>query len=288
MSRKEIWIERTMIGAVSLALVAAWMMLAAWSAKADNLLAAPDGAWFGSMTFDGMDRTYWVLEPDGVSDGAPILLGLHGSGGTGFGFCTRHGMDIVAENAGAVLICPDATNYDPVRWANGMLYAPTHDDVGFLEALIDQIRAQSSVALGAARVFGHSSGGAMSWRLACESRIGEWYMASSSLMARSITCDPQPAAIMMVFGTLDYSVPVDGNSVKYSLTDTLRLAGAENGCDLRIPADRSRIPPNTTKYAWSCDTTSVLYAVVGGVHDWSPDGIFDTTGAVASFFELEQ
>ncbi|MEA3277427.1 MAG: alpha/beta fold hydrolase [Pseudomonadota bacterium] len=237
----------------------------------------------GTLLYDGLVRTYWAMESSQMKEGAPILLGLHGSGGTGNIFCVLHGMDIVAENAGAVLVCPDATNYDPVRWANGLPNAPTHDDVGFLVALVDHVRAQSPVPLGPVLVFGFSSGGSMAWRLACESTLGERYAVSAALLARSILCDPQPAPIMLVFGTADVNVPIEGNSVKYSLIDTLRMAGAENGCNLRSAA-RSRVPPNTTLFEWVCDEQSMVYAVRDGVHGWSPDGIFNTTGAVWSFF----
>src|SRR5690606_15001121 len=93
---------------------------------------------------DFADRTYELYVPASYSDDqpAPLLLVLHGAGGTGARSQGWLGLDELAEENGFIVAYPDglANNWD---FGNGL---PTRtgtpyrvDDVGFLVWLVDEI-----------------------------------------------------------------------------------------------------------------------------------------------------
>lgn len=111
------------------------------------------------------------------------------------------------------------------------------DDVAYLEALIDDVAAQYNVDDRRVYFVGHSNGGFMAHRLACE--IGDRIAAIVSLAGATwndaAACPAQsPVNILQVHGTDDETIAFDGGNnggvVYPSASDTVAQWAAANGC----------------------------------------------------------
>lgn len=123
-----------------------------------------------TLTHGSVPRTYALHAPDGVKQPAPLLLVLHGRGGTGAQIRQHAGFDTYADRHGFVVAYPDGIDR---KWADARqltLAADKRvgtDDVGFLLALVDKLVSDGLVDKARVYVAGHSNGGFMSLTLAC-------------------------------------------------------------------------------------------------------------------------
>ncbi|MCX5745204.1 MAG: alpha/beta fold hydrolase [Proteobacteria bacterium] len=166
----------------------------------------------------GGDRPTELLVPDAfdASKDYPLLLVLHGYGANGFvqkAYFQTAGL--LASND-ALVLAPDGTtdamgnqfwNADP----GCCDFNHTNvDDVGYLKQLVDDVMADYPVDPTRVVIVGHSNGGYMAYRLACDhaetfAAIGVLAGVASSTPA---TCLPsQPVSVLHMHGTGDTSVP---------------------------------------------------------------------------------
>ena len=178
-----------------------------------------------------MDRRYIVHIPPGY-DGkvsVPIVIVLHGGGGTGKGAATETGWGAKADGAGFLAVFPDAMPPDPTRrshvsrnpqlWndGSGRFYpgqkAP--DDVGFLSAMIDELLDKFVIDERRIFVTGFSNGASMSFRIGSElsKRI-----AAIAPVAGALWMDPlvleHPVPMIYMTGTADPLNLIEGGVPK--------------------------------------------------------------------------
>ncbi len=126
---------------------------------------------------DGRVRRYIVhVPPGGTTDPRPVMLALHGGGGTAAQFKDEAGLDAVADRYGFLAVYPDGTG--PLRdrlhtWNAGpdcCGYAREHDvdDVGFLVALLGDLGSHLTIDRHRVYATGHSNGAMMAYRLGAE------------------------------------------------------------------------------------------------------------------------
>jgi len=196
---------------------------------ADSEVAVvPDGALlpegFESITTaDGRTRSYRVVD---LSDGtpAPLLFVLHGFGGTAAMMSESSEIDQTFADRydlHPVVVYPNGTGAEdglPQSWnAGGCCPFSTFDlvdDVAFFDQLIDDLMARYDIDTERVWVVGHSNGGMMAYRLACElsSRVTAIGVAAGALMIDS--CSPtRPVAALHVHGELDTVVPITGGEI---------------------------------------------------------------------------
>jgi len=72
----------------------------------------------------------------------PLVLVFHGGGGRASGIAPHTGFSRLAEREGFVAVYPDGLER---RWNDGRGYAATHDDVGFVRALLDTLERELSI-----------------------------------------------------------------------------------------------------------------------------------------------
>ncbi|MEZ5540664.1 MAG: PHB depolymerase family esterase [Pseudomonadota bacterium] len=106
----------------------------------------------------------------------PLLLALHGGGGSGRQFQRENALDPVADREVFLAVYPDGTG--PLRerlltWNAGTHccgWARAHavDDSGFLAAVLDDLAARIPFDTGRVYVTGHSNGAMMAYRFAAE------------------------------------------------------------------------------------------------------------------------
>jgi dienelactone hydrolase len=111
----------------------------------------------GPLDYAGHDRTYWLQVPDKEAAPAPLVVLLHGSGGSGL-FMVQQWHDEAAAR-GIVLFAPDSLHQD-AGW-------DLHDDgPGYIHAVIAAVAAQHPVDFRRLYVFGQSGGAVYTLTLA--------------------------------------------------------------------------------------------------------------------------
>lgn len=158
----------------------------------------------------------------------PLLLLLHGAGGTARMALGNTQWPALADREGLLLAAPEGTRRDPHQppafrqnpqaWNDGSGRGHTArqgtDDVGFLAALVGRLVAAHGADPARVFVAGFSNGGSMAFRLAAERPD---LVAAIGAVAGHCWVAPEPAprAVpgFMIFGGLDLLNPIDGGEV---------------------------------------------------------------------------
>ncbi len=183
-----------------------------------------------TLIHDERRRSYHLFVPDDAGPGAPLVIALHGGGGTGRAL-DRFTGDGVTEQAAArgwVVAFPQGIARG---WNDGRTLVTRRDaqraevdDVGFLIALIDELAATRRIDPERVFVLGVSNGGLMAYRLGVEAT--ERFAAIAPVIANhpAVWADGRPAGplpVLVMNGTADPLVPYDGG--------TVRVGDAERG-----------------------------------------------------------
>lgn len=157
-----------------------------------------------TLEHGGRERSYIVHVPAGLEHPAPMVVALHGGGGTGKGFQEQNGMDVVADREGFLVVYPEGTGVLPNRlhtWNSGFNccgYALDNDvdDVGFLRAVIEDVAERTAVERGRVYMTGHSNGAMMSYRFAAEA--ADLVTAIAPVGGALSVADPSPTRAIAV------------------------------------------------------------------------------------------
>jgi polyhydroxybutyrate depolymerase len=176
----------------------------------------------------------------------PLFIGLHGGTGWADQFATTNHIERLAESNAFIAVHPDGVKVTGGRggvWNGGLCCAIAAregvNDVGFINALIDELTAAHEIDSHRIFAFGHSNGAIMSYRLACElaGRIAGIGVVAGVLGVE--TCDPsQPVSVMHVHGTEDESIRITGGAGANSIAgvdfppphDGFDTLAAHDGC----------------------------------------------------------
>jgi polyhydroxybutyrate depolymerase len=173
-----------------------------------------------SLTNDGLVRTFVLYAPDNLpATPCPLVLMLHGGGGSGAGAMTNmteYRWNQLADSNQFIVAYPDGVSN---RWNDCRADASNQssaDDVGFLSALIDYIGTIHPVDAQRVYAAGHSNGAMMCLCLAMElpDRIAAICVNCGSLAAVS-DCSglSRPVSLLYCMGTDDPLVPFDGGYI---------------------------------------------------------------------------
>jgi polyhydroxybutyrate depolymerase len=221
---------------------------------------------------------------------APLVVMLHGYGSNGHDHAEGWGLPALAEREGFVLASPDGT----LDSRGGRFWNATDaccdfdgvrvDDVAYLGALIDDASRQVSIDARRVYVVGHSNGGFMAHRLACEmsQRVAAVVSLAGAGVLEASRCQPRsPVAIAQVHGTRDTIVrPAGGTvfgqplppypSVERTTGDwatRLLCAGPPARGVRTLDLDASLPGAETRVDRWSgCRASLELWTIEGGAH----------------------
>lgn len=249
--------------------------------------AASHAAEIVTITHQGVARTAVLHQPAAtVGRAAPLVIALHGLGGSGENFRSFARLDAVAEREGFVAVYPDAIakawSYGrPINQPMPTVGDETVDDLGFLRLLIDDLVGRKIADPARIYVTGISRGGLMAYTLACA--LADRIAAAAPLIT-SMTeyqrddCQPaRPVPIAVVAGTADREQSFDGGQARLgrllSVPDTMEFWRTLHGCTRRDrrtlphrdPADPTRVIVTEWNGCRS-NANPVLYRVAGGGH----------------------
>jgi polyhydroxybutyrate depolymerase len=241
-----------------------------------------------SITSDGVERSYRLYIPESYnpSKPAPLVLNFHGYGSNAIEQESYSGFKAVADQAGFVLVTPEATS-DPQEW---FLYGPIEpdyvDDFAFIDRLIDYLEA--TLCIDASRVYatGISNGGGMTSLVGC--RLNQRIAAIAPIAGSPYSdsdCNGQgPMPVISFHGTDDPLVPFEGaepsplNLFAVPVRQNMQEWAQHNGCDMTLHSQRIAEDVVLESYT-NCDAGAdvELYVIEGGGHTW-PGAASDSPG----------
>ena len=219
-----------------------------------------------------------VYRPGGLSTArkVPLLIALHGSGGSPASMEGLTHFEQVASEHGFVVAYPAACDLaDP--WS-----AP--QDLTYISSLISRLTASQNIDPSRVYVTGFSAGGYETWRTACllSRQVAAIAVVSDAMSQKTVqACSlAHPISQLLIVGTANGYIFSGIPGRLPSATQTTTWWRSVDGC----PAGPDEINHVSTviERTWtSCrDGTAVaLYMIQGAVHVWPPYG----TGAPTNY-----
>ncbi|MBE2249741.1 MAG: hypothetical protein IAE78_09335 [Myxococcus sp.] len=173
----------------------------------------------------------------------PLVVVLHGYTATAQVQDMYFGLSRLAQTRTFLVALPNGLRDDMLQqYWNATdaccAFGKTNDDVAYLTAVIRDVQARYAVDPKRIFLVGHSNGGFMSHRLACDRAglIAGIVALAGSNWADVTKCNPTaPVAVLQIHGTLDPVIAYNGGATvgqpPYpSAEDSVRSWGAKNGC----------------------------------------------------------
>ena len=236
-------------------------------------------------------RTYRLFVPPAY-DGRtalPLVLDLHGSGGTSEQQARSSGMETVAAREGFAVASLQA---EGGRW-NFPIDAARADDVAYVSDVIDH--AAASLCIDRTRVYatGMSGGGRMSSLLACRLNNRIAAVAPVAGLRWPGPCEGRPIPVLTFHGLADPQNPYDGKAARgaewvESVPEALAGWAQHNGCKPDVVFEDPDGPLSTMRYAGCRGNVELrLIRIDGLVHRW-PKQEIDATAAMWQFFKSQR
>lgn len=267
------------------------------------------------IVIDGIVRSYIVKLPKNYYDSSvdrPLVIGLHGTGGSGSQFETAYGFNQKADASGFVSVYPDGVLKDDGRglfeirtWNAGSCcdYAMYNNinDVKFISTLIDSISHRFRINRKKVYVAGMSNGGMMAYRLASElsHKIAAIAVVSGTMVAAKDPSIQGKVPVLHIHALPDAKVPFSGGTgiggVNFPhVMEGINYWVSRNGC-VSDPVTEQR--PGYQLQSWKNvdgQTFIQLYLTEDGGHAWpssvrqgrlgdTPSAVINATSLVWDF-----
>jgi polyhydroxybutyrate depolymerase len=252
------------------------------------------GSAHADLLIDIGGRTVNVHVPPSYSAGTPmpVVFLLHGYTSSGAAQESYMQFEPLADSLGFLYLHPDGTLncLDPSeRFWNATdaccnFCESTVDDAGFLASVLDEVEAAFTVDTRRVYLIGHSNGGFMSYRMACENadRITAVASLAGATWSDPLDCTPaEPVHVLQIHGDNDATILYAGDEivgVPYpGAVATTETWATYNGCSLTpdlsapnfdldsgIPGDETTV----ARYDTGCAEggSAELWTIVGGGH----------------------
>ena len=261
---------------------------------------------FHTMNFQRLERGYYLYVPDSMDIHRPLVVMLHGYGGSAEGY--RPEMVETARRHGFALCIPDGwPSPRDGRKGWNVRYPKQEgletDDVAFIRKLVRKLQREYDLSPDATFLTGMSNGGEMCYVFAWKSP--KTFRAIASVAGLTMTWLPEENRLpdsrvpfMEIHGTADRTSEWDGDphgdggwgpymSVPLAVGNIAAMNKCTYCTESMLPLKDSEKPSRQVilhRYLGgegSCETR--LYEVVGGKHSWHLDDI-DTTEEIWLFF----
>jgi len=230
------------------------------------------GNYVVAIESSGQTRESRLHIPPGYLAGqaAPLVINLHGAGGSGFQQEMYSRMSGKADEAGFIVVYPEGRG-DPSSWYVGPAAGGRQEDVQFMRDLIACLENQLSIDADRIYATGFSNGGGMANRLGCDlSDVIAAIGPVSGAYFFADDCQPsRPVPVVAFHGTADGIIPYNGGTELPPIPQWAADWAARNGCDLTSTLTYSH--GDVTGETWgNCDNDALvtLYTVANGTHAW--------------------
>lgn len=239
-------------------------------------------------------RSYILYIPDKRSSSLPLVVMLHGAGGTATGSSLHYGWKELAAKEGFAAVFPEAIHQDqtmppsfktnPKVWNDGSEKGfPAKlqiDDIGYLNAVLDDVAFKCDLDENRIYLTGFSNGASMTFRAGIEmaDRVAAIAPVSGYLWLKT----PRPArplSLMLIEGTADRFNPLEGGGgfnpwrnredPKPSMIDSVlqwvKLIGANEDPWIELEGNLVR---KFTYTQGKNGTKAILITIEGHGHEW--------------------
>lgn len=201
----------------------------------------------------GGERVAQVMIPSNYTTTTryPLLILLHGFGANGFIQSVYMGLDTRVDSAQYILVTPDGTeNRNGTRFWNATPACCAFseedfqvDDVAYIRGLIEEAAATYSIDVSRIGLIGHSNGGFMALRMACEASdiVTSVVSLAGSTFADDSSCAPasKPVSVLAMHGDADATILYQGSQIAGDVypgaVETARRFAAHAGCNSETP-----------------------------------------------------
>ena len=254
-----------------------------------------------AIDFAGQKRTFTVHLPAKFDTrvGVPLVVMLHGGGGTARAAMWETGWAAKADREGFIVAFPEALARDPARpaslaanprlWNDGSeRFYPAQspvDDVGFIAAMLDDLGRRHAIDARRVYVSGFSNGASMAFRVgaALPDRI-----AAIAPVAGALWTDPvklaRPVSMLYITGSADPLNPIEGGvprlpggpsdlvraKIKPPVRESIRQWAGALGCPATPPAAGEVDGMRTETRSRCAGGAEVVYIEIEGQgHTWA-------------------
>ena len=176
-----------------------------------------------SLVHDGMNREYILYVPNSYDENSatPILFNFHGFGGSASQFISRADMRAEAELNSFILVYPQGSCLDGVPHWNPCPIdgdnKSSADDLGFFEAMVNEISTEYNLDMERIYAAGYSNGGMMAYGLAnYKSNLIAAVASVSGSMLDCLDTPSHPMPVLHLHGTNDGVIAYDESSNDYN------------------------------------------------------------------------
>jgi polyhydroxybutyrate depolymerase len=260
----------------------------AQSAPSSACALAPVSGVEQQLSSGGRPRTYRLFVPPGFTDRSrlPLVLDLHGSGGTAAGQARTSGFEALAAREGFAVATLQA---EGGRW-NVPIADGRPDDVAYVSDVIDHVAERVCTDLARVYATGFSGGGRMTSLLACQLGTRIAAIVPVSGLRFPGPCNGRPVPVLTFHGLADQQNPYDGHAPGRgaewleSVPEALAGWARHNSCTGDAILDDPPGPLSTLRYG-GCRGGEVRMIRIDGLgHTWSKTEV-DTTGVMWQFFK---
>jgi polyhydroxybutyrate depolymerase len=246
----------------------------------------------------GKERRYLLHVPPSYQarNPAPVVVMLHGGGGTADGARRETGWDEEADQEGFLSVFPQGLPplpdrpssflLNPPKWNDGANRSPAareEDDTAYIRAVLDDLAKKANIDPNRIYVTGFSNGASMTFRLGVElnDRLAAIAPVSGHLFLNDIRLG-YPLPLLFVIGTEDPLNPLAGGQVKTPWGRTEQKEPALNSVTAWVEAVGAIEQPHVFLDADGVmgvlfgpgreDAVVVYYTIEGAGHTW-PGGL---------------
>ena len=287
-------------------LVAAALAVAACAAAAETIER--------TLSVGERERSYEIDVPARAVPARelPVVIVFHGGGGSADSVRRQSRMSVKGAAEGFIAVYPQGSGGIAGKlktWNAGTCcgYAMQQriDEVAFIAALLDDLRA--TVAVDRTRVYatGISNGGMMAYEVACAlaDRVAAIAVVAGEMTALDRCRPSRPVPVLVIHGSADRNLPIDGGvgAKAFAVHEVRSVASAvefwrrHDGCG-DVPRSEVDGALRRTIYSGCSGGSEVeLVTVEGGGHSWpggdrlvrfldAPSPALDATGEAWRFF----
>ena len=237
-----------------------------------------------SLNHKGLKRSYILYVPedyDGTKE-VPLVFNFHGYTSNAMEQMQYGDFRDIAKREGFIIAHPEGLKFNgSTHWnVGGWTLGSTADDIGFTEAMIQEISSNYNIDQKRIYSTGMSNGGFFSFELACQlsHKIAAVASVTGSMTPETLAdCNPsQLVPILQFHGTNDVVVPYAGTTWTEHIDNVIDYWVAANELEdismTTLVDDIDETDGSTLErfqYGEVTDASTVIhYKVIGGSHTW--------------------